>query len=112
MTAGRVMKAVAVAAVMAAAWLGSMAAASAQAAGEWKSSAQIWNSSCHYCHDEGIGPQILGLHLAPELVRHTVRDGLNAMPPFFPSELNAPELDALAHWVSAHEAPPAKGHQP
>jgi len=95
-----------------AAWLGSMAAASAQAAGEWKDSAQIWRASCRYCHDEGIGPQILGLHLAPDLIRRTVRNGQNAMPPFFPSELDAPELDALANWVSAHEAPRAGGKQP
>ena len=95
-----------------AAWVAGATAASAQAAGEWKDSAQIWRASCHYCHDEGIGPQLLGLHLPPELIRRTVRDGLNAMPPFFPSELDPRELEALANWVSAHEAPPATGNQP
>ncbi len=112
MTAEGVMRIAAVAAMVAVVWMGNTVAASAQAAGEWKDSARIWNASCHYCHDEGIGPQILGLHLPPDLVRHAVRDGLNAMPPFFPSELDARELDALAHWVSAQDAPRARGMQP
>ncbi|MBU6444389.1 MAG: c-type cytochrome [Alphaproteobacteria bacterium] len=99
-------------AVVLAAWMAGATSAVAQAAGEWKDSAEIWKASCHYCHDEGVGPQILGLHLAPELIRQTVRNGLNAMPPFFPSELDARELAALAHWVSVHGVPPAKEKQP
>lgn len=76
---------------------------------------QIFNTRCVFCHGVGLGhpawqmlalkkgkdkAEILGRSdLTPVYIKHVVRDGFIEMPPFRPSEISDPDLDALADYV-------------
>ena len=68
-------------------------------AGQWKNSAQIYQSLFIYCHGTGIGPAILGRHYSPQALMIFVRNGINTMPTFRQTEINNKELEDLAKWV-------------
>lgn len=59
---------------------------------------------CGYCHDEGIGPAILGRELPTVYVEHVVRHGFRAMPSFRPAEIDDAALARVARWVSESAA--------
>ena len=81
-----------------------VAPASAQVAGQWRSSAQIWGTTCGYCHESAqVGPPVRGMHLPAETIRHTVRNGLSGMPAFPEVQIGDAELAELARWVSETE---------
>lgn len=84
--------------------------------------AALYLQYCAACHDRGPAhpgtarladrwPQQASLldreQLPAALVRAVVRQGLNLMPPFRPSELSDADLDALAAYLDAgpHPAP-------
>ncbi len=67
--------------------------------------AQIYASTCHYCHDTGVGPILLGRQLPASYVAHRVRNGFNAMPSFKPSEIGVSDLESLAQWISLSAQP-------
>ena len=75
-----------------------------QAAGEWQSGEQIFEKTCQHCHTEGVGPVLTGRNLPPVYFATIARNGLNAMPAFRPSELNAEDLEKVANYLSQLEA--------
>ena len=91
------------------------AAPLAQAAGAANRGRQIFDTRCVFCHGQGLGhpawqmlalkkgkdkAEILGRSdLTPAYIKHVVRNGLIEMPPFRPSEISDPDLDALANYV-------------
>lgn len=81
--------------------------AQSAAAGQWKSSEQIYGSTCAYCHETHVAPRLFGRRLAPEYVKHVVQSGQRAMPAFRPTDFTAAELDALARMIAAGSTPPA-----
>jgi mono/diheme cytochrome c family protein len=76
----------------------------------------VFDKHCSHCHAPGIGhPGTMQLartrgrdqavleerdNLAPDYVKYIVRNGLNAMPPFKPSNITREELEALADYLS------------
>jgi 4-cresol dehydrogenase (hydroxylating) cytochrome subunit len=78
----------------------------ADAAGQWRNAIHTYASTCHYCHDTGVGPVLMGRQLPIEYIELRVRNGFNAMPSFKPSEMNVADLKALAQWI--HQSPPSK----
>jgi len=68
---------------------------------------QIWSSTCASCHDTGANdaPKILGQHIPADRVKAVVRNGGVEMGAFTPDQISDQELDALAKWVSAQDAP-------
>jgi mono/diheme cytochrome c family protein len=96
-------------AVFAAALLGLLAApqlVSAQSAGEWRDASHLYSSSCTYCHDTGVGPNLRGVGWPKEYVAVRVRMGYQAMPAFKPSEISEAEIAALAAWLADQPLPP------
>lgn len=85
--------------------------------------AALYHHYCADCHNPGDGhpgTMRLARRLAPEqavlrertdlspaYVRTIVRNGLQMMPPFRPSEIADAELDALSRYVTAKYAAPA-----
>ena len=68
---------------------------------------QIWDQTCHACHDSGAGgaPLILGMHIPADRVKAMVRNGGLEMGAFPEAQISDAELDVLAKWVSEHDAP-------
>jgi mono/diheme cytochrome c family protein len=64
-----------------------------------RSGEQVYGRVCALCHEHRIAPTLLGRQLPAETVALIVRRGLNGMPAFRPSEIDATELDALARFV-------------
>jgi mono/diheme cytochrome c family protein len=81
------------------------AAARSQAAGEWRDPGHLYDSSCTFCHDTGVGPDLKGAGWPKEYVALRLRLGFKAMPAFKPSEISDREIEALAAWLAAQ--PPA-----
>jgi len=69
-----------------------------------RSAEKVYASTCGYCHGRNVGPVILGRGLPAVAIEAMVRNGLNAMPAFRPSEISDVELVALAAWVSTSAA--------
>lgn len=70
------------------------------------SAEKVYSSTCGYCHGRNVGPVILGRSLPVPAIEAVVRNGLNAMPAFRPSEISDAELAAVAAWVSTSAANP------
>ncbi len=83
----------------------------ADAAGQWRDASHIYASSCHYCHDTGVGPVLMGRQLPAEYIKHRARNGFNAMPAFKPSEISVTDLEALAQWIYQSPVPEKKIQQ-
>lgn len=66
---------------------------------------EVWDATCHACHDTGVAPVILGKHIAPDQVKSIVRNGGMQMPPIGTDQVSDDELEALAAWVSEHDEP-------
>ena len=66
---------------------------------------EVWDGTCHACHDTGAAPVILGKHIPADRVKAIVRNGGLQMPPIGTDQVSDDELEALAAWVSAHDAP-------
>ncbi len=81
------------------------AAAHAQSAGEWASSAKLWRDTCGYCHDGKLAPELRGAGVSTQAIASAVRRGPNAMPTFAPSEISDQELQQLAEWIQAQPKP-------
>lgn len=62
---------------------------------------------CGFCHDEGIGPAILGRQLPAAYIENVVRHGFRAMPSFRSTEIDNAALASVARWVSQSPAAPA-----
>ncbi len=71
-----------------------------------RSGAEVYSSTCGYCHGHNVGPVLLGRHLPAEAIKAIARAGQNAMPAFRPSEVGPAELDAVATWIEAAPADP------
>ena len=74
-----------------------------------RSGAEVYSSTCGYCHGHNVGPVLLGRHLPARAIKAIVRSGQNGMPAFRPSEISPMELDAVAKWIEAAPAD-AKEH--
>lgn len=84
--------------------------------------ADLYAYHCGACHDEGDGhpgTMRLGLRsgaaqavllerndLTADYVKTVVRQGLQMMPPFRPTEISAGELDALAAYITTRNQEP------
>lgn len=88
--------------------LAGLAASVVQVAAAQDSPAQpvdpVYAKVCTYCHDQGIGPKILGRQLQPAYIEHVVRYGFRAMPSFRPAEIDDKALAGVIQWVSASPA--------
>jgi len=73
-----------------------------------RSANQVWEDSCGYCHDNGIGPELRGRRLAFETIRAWTRYGLRQMPAFAESAISDTELAALGEWIATQPAPVRK----
>lgn len=84
----------------------SLVATSAQAdeSAKWKNGAQVYQKTCSYCHDTGIGPVIKGRELPIDYVKQVVRNGLQAMPAFRVSEFDDMLLADLANIINSSRA--------
>jgi mono/diheme cytochrome c family protein len=71
-----------------------------------RSGAEVYSSTCSYCHGHNVGPVLLGRHLPAEAIKAIARTGQNAMPAFRPTEVSRAELDAVAKWIEAAPADP------
>lgn len=71
----------------------------------------VYAKVCGYCHGHNVGPVIRGRSLPPEMIRHLVRSGMGAMPPFRPTEITDAELAALADWISRSKSDPKEHGQ-
>lgn len=93
------------------------AAANAQEEGAGQAAYERHCIQCHDTDDEAVGTLQLGRTRGEELALLTersdltgeyiaaiVRNGLNAMPGFLPSELTAAQLDALVDYLTAASA--------
>jgi mono/diheme cytochrome c family protein len=79
----------------------------AQSAGQQRDPNRIYAITCHYCHDNGIGPALKGANFLPERIRLAVRQGYASMPAFMPSDITDAELAALVQMLSGPAAPTA-----
>jgi hypothetical protein len=79
----------------------------AQAADPPREPNYVYQITCHYCHDNGIGLVLKGAHLPPERIQLAVRQGHASMPAFAPSYITDAELAALAQMISESAAPAA-----
>jgi hypothetical protein len=85
----------------------------AQAAEQSRTPDRVYAITCHYCHDNGIGIALKGMHLPPERIELAVRQGHGAMPAFPPSYITDAELAALSRMLSEAAAPaPAAATKP
>ena len=84
----------------------------AQAAGQWRDGAHVYQKICGMCHDTGIGPVIKGRQLPPEYIQMRVRQGFRAMPPFRPGDLDDDDLLAVGRYIMASPAPASTGGKP
>jgi mono/diheme cytochrome c family protein len=83
----------------------------AYGAGQWKGPEQIYGVFCIQCHGSAaVGPELLGRGLPAVATKIMVRHGVATMPPFFVTEINDSELEALAEWIQ-HSPTPKKGAQ-
>ena len=78
----------------------------ARAADPPRDANRVYAITCHYCHDNGIGMALTGVHLPPERIQFAVRHGFASMPAFPPSYITDAELASLARMLS-ESAPPA-----
>lgn len=83
--------------------------AHANGSGHWTGPSEIYNKVCTYCHDEGVSPVILGLHVPADTIPAIVRQGRNGMPSFRESEFTDAELAGLATWLEKAEPPETSG---
>jgi mono/diheme cytochrome c family protein len=60
----------------------------------------VYAKTCGYCHGRNVGPIILGRKISANLTKVMVRNGLNGMPAFRPTEISDSELQALARWIA------------
>ena len=74
-------------------------------AGAARTPQQVWDATCHACHDTGVAPMLFGKHPAPDQVKSMVRNGGMQMPPISTDQVSDDELNALATWLSQHDAP-------
>ncbi|HUE11701.1 MAG TPA: cytochrome c [Steroidobacteraceae bacterium] len=74
------------------------------AAADATAPAEIWASACTYCHDRGVAPPLFGRNLDAALIAAAVRNGLDSMPAFHPSEISDEALAQLAAWVARQPA--------
>lgn len=91
---------------------GALPAAGVEAEGK-----AVFDRYCVHCHGPGAEPpgtlQLARTRgqerallterpdLAPDYIRHVVRNGLKAMPPFVPSDLTDAQLEALVRYLTA-----------
>ncbi len=101
----RVARGFAAALLLTALSLAACAAAHAQSAGEWTSSAQLWRDTCRYCHEGKLAPELRGAGLAAQAIAGAVRHGPGAMPSFAPSAISDRDLEQLAAWIRAQPKP-------
>ncbi len=84
----------------------------AQPAAPARDPARLYASTCHFCHDTGIGPPIRGSHYPAAQIRFVVRHGDGAMIAFSPAAISHAQLTALIVWLDRAAAgkPPAGAH--
>jgi mono/diheme cytochrome c family protein len=68
----------------------------------WKDGPEVYAKVCAYCHEQGVGPVILGRALPPVYTRNVVRKGSRAMPAFRIAEIDDESLTKLAEYISAN----------
>lgn len=71
-----------------------------------RSPQETYRQTCGYCHGANVGPIILGRGLPADATKQFVRNGMNTMPAFRPTEITPAELNALADWIRASKADP------
>ena len=74
-------------------------AALADGSGKWVDGKEVYDKTCAFCHEKGIGPQIKGLGLKPADIINTVRHGARAMPAFRETEIDRASLAKLADYI-------------
>ena len=84
-----------------------------QSANEWKDAEHLYERTCAYCHELGVGPYLKGRKLPSAYFKLRLRAGFRAMPAFKPSEISDSDADMLGKWLeeSKAEEQHAKGAQ-
>jgi mono/diheme cytochrome c family protein len=71
---------------------------------------RLYNSTCAFCHSRPRppfpAPELRGRNLELATVKHFVRQGPGAMPPFSTSNISDEALIRLSAWLAASPAPP------
>lgn len=83
-----------------------VAAAAIAAEPTWQNGALVYAKVCHYCHDAGVGPVLLGRQLPPEYVQLMVRRGLRAMPAFSAAFIDDAALADVGRYIQQSAPPP------
>ena len=71
----------------------------ADANGNWQDGKEVYEKTCAYCHEQGIGPKIKGYGRLPADIIKTVRSGRNAMPAFRRTEIDDAALAKVAEYI-------------
>ncbi len=88
----------------------------AQAAGQWRDGAQLYQQICQFCHDTGVGPALWnreqGQELDPQYIAMTTRQGRAGMPAFRFTDVDDATLAKLGDMIAKNQKPPATGGKP
>lgn len=79
--------------------------AGAQSAGDVARAEKTFSATCGYCHITGVGPELKGKNLPPEIFTYFARHGNQGMPAFRPSDISDQDLSNLAEYLSKSKAP-------
>lgn len=71
----------------------------ADANGNWQDGKEVYEKTCAYCHEKGIGPKIKGQGWPPAYIINTVRSGRSAMPAFRRTEIDDAALAKVAEYI-------------
>ena len=75
-----------------------------QSANEWKDAEHLYQRTCAYCHELGVGPYLKGRKLPSAYFKLRLRAGFRAMPAFKPSEISDKDADILGKWLEESTA--------
>lgn len=79
----------------------------AQAAGQWRDGAQVYQQICQYCHETGVGPALLnreqGQELSAEYIAMTTRQGRAGMPAFRFTDVDDATLAKLGEMIAKNQ---------
>lgn len=84
-------------------WLALLAVAvflqTGQAAEKERNGEAVYQKTCKYCHEAGVGPELRSRLLPAVYTTQVVRHGNRAMPAFRPTEISEQELERVAAFI-------------
>ena len=77
----------------------------AQVAGRWKDPDEVYDKTCKFCHDTGIGPELKGRKYPSQVTIDMVRVGPGAMPAFRGTDIDDAMLKRLGDMLEKSTEP-------